>query len=98
MRTIVSILILILYSILHTFGEEEISDADISDDKFMTEQILDIASEVQEYINKSYMYFAKKFLNIGEDHRFDIKQEVIASQLFGLPRKDMVSGLSMMVV
>ena len=47
-------------------------DADISDDKFMTEQILDIASEVQEYINKSYMYFAKKFLNIGEDHRLSL--------------------------
>ena len=44
------------------------------------------------------MYFVKKFLNIGEDHRFDIKQEVIAKSAFGLPRKDMVSGLSMMVV
>ena len=62
-------------------------DADISDDKFMTEQILDIASEVQEYINKSYMYFAKKFLNIGEDHRFDIKQEVIAKSAFWVTKK-----------
>ena len=61
--------------------------ADISDDKFMTEQILDIASEVQEYINKSYMYFAKKFLNIGEDHRFDIKQEVIAKSAFWVTKK-----------
>ena len=62
-------------------------DADISDDKFMTEQILDIASEVQGYINKSYMYFAKKFLNIGEDHRFDIKQEVIAKSAFWVTKK-----------
>ena len=62
-------------------------NADVKDDKFMTEQILDIASEVQEYINKSYMYFAKKFLNIGEDHRFDIKQEVIAKSGIWVAKK-----------
>ena len=41
----------------------------------MTEQILDIASEVQEYINKSYMYFANKFLNIGYILVFNWKQK-----------------------
>ena len=42
----------------------------------MTKRILDIASELQEYLNNSYNYFANKFCNI-EKHRFEIKQEVI---------------------
>ena len=43
----------------------------------MTKRIMEICGEVQEYLNKSYNYFAKKFCNL-ETHRFDIKQEVIA--------------------
>ena len=62
-------------------------NADVKDDKFMTEQILDIASEVQDYINKSYNYFSSKFLNIQGDHRFDIKQEVIAKSAFWVTKK-----------
>ena len=46
-------------------------------DVMMTQRILDIASEVQNYLNNSYDYFAKKFCNI-DTHRFEIKQEVIA--------------------
>ena len=61
--------------------------ADIKDEKFMTEQILDIASEVQTYINKSYDYFAKNFLNIQDEHRFEIKQEVIAKSAFWVTKK-----------
>tara|TARA_R110000765_G_scaffold402117_1_gene497809 strand:- start:691 stop:1473 length:783 start_codon:yes stop_codon:yes gene_type:complete len=53
----------------------------------MTEQILDIASEVQIYINKSYDYFAKNFLNIHEGHRFEIKQEMIAKSAFWVTKK-----------
>ena len=53
----------------------------------MTEQILDIASEVQTYINKSYDYFAKNFLNIQDEHRFEIKQEVIAKSAFWVTKK-----------
>ena len=49
-----------------TFTEEE-----------MIKIIMEICGEVQEYLNKSYNYFAKKFCNL-ETHRFDIKQEVIA--------------------
>jgi DNA polymerase elongation subunit (family B) len=49
-----------------TFTEEE-----------MIKIIMEICGEVQEYLNKSYNYFAKKFCNLHE-HRFDIKQEVIA--------------------
>ena len=62
-------------------------NADVKDDKFMTEQILDIASEVQEYINKSYNYFSSKFLNIQGDHRFEIKQELIAKSAFWVTKK-----------
>ena len=43
----------------------------------MIKIIMEICGEVQEYLNKSYNYFAKKFCNL-ETHRFDIKQEVIA--------------------
>jgi DNA polymerase elongation subunit (family B) len=46
-------------------------------DVMMTQRILEIASEVQNYLNNSYDYFAKKFCNI-DTHRFEIKQEVIA--------------------
>ena len=43
----------------------------------MTQRISEVCGEVQDYLNQSYDYFAKKFLNIDE-HVFDIKQEVIA--------------------
>ncbi len=43
----------------------------------MSKAILEIASEVQEYLNEGYEYFAKKFCNLDK-HGFDIKQEVIA--------------------
>ena len=49
----------------------------IRDEDKMSKAILEIASEVQTYLNSGYDYFAKKFCNIDE-HRFDIKQEVIA--------------------
>ena len=42
----------------------------------MIKIIMEICGEVQEYLNKSYNYFKKKFCNLHE-HRFDIKQEVI---------------------
>ena len=50
---------------------------DINDEDKMSKAILRIADEVQSYLNESYNYFAKKFCNLNE-HRFDIKQEVIA--------------------
>ena len=49
----------------------------ISDEEKMSKSILDIADEVQSYLNNSYDYFGKKFCNLDK-HRFDIKQEVIA--------------------
>ena len=52
-------------------------DLDMSNDNQMTKVILNIAGEVQSYLNIGYDYFAKKFCNLDK-HRFDIKQEVIA--------------------
>ena len=62
-------------------------NADVKDDKFMTEQILEIAGEVQEYINNSYNYFSSRFLNIRGEHRFEIKQEMIAKSAFWVTKK-----------
>ncbi len=63
------------------------SNPKLDDDKFMTEQILEIADEVQTYINKSYNYFSSHFLNIRGDHRFEIKQELIAKSAFWVTKK-----------
>ena len=53
------------------FPNQELSET------MMTQRISEVCGEVQDYLNQSYNYFAKKFLNIDE-HVFDIKQEVIA--------------------
>ena len=52
----------------------------------MSQHILDIASEVQNYLNDGYNYFAKRFCNL-DNHRFDIKQEVIAKNGFFIVKK-----------
>ena len=53
------------------FPNQELSET------MMTQRISEVCGEVQDYLNQSYNYFAKKFLNIDK-HVFDIKQEVIA--------------------
>jgi DNA polymerase elongation subunit (family B) len=62
-------------------------NADVTDDEFMTTQILSVAKEVQDFINNGYNYFAKKFLNIKGEHRFDIKQECVAKSAFWVTKK-----------
>ena len=62
-------------------------NADLQDDEYMTKEILSIAGEVQDFINESYNHFASKFLNIKGNHRFDIKQEVIAKSGFWVTKK-----------
>jgi DNA polymerase elongation subunit (family B) len=52
----------------------------------MTQRIMEICAEVQDYLNKSYDYFAKKFCNIDK-HVFDIKQEVIAKSGLFITKK-----------
>jgi len=49
----------------------------------MTTQILEVAHEVQDYINKSYDVFAKRMLNVKGNHRFDINRSVLLSRHFG---------------
>jgi DNA polymerase elongation subunit (family B) len=62
-------------------------NADVTDDNFMTEQILLVAKEVQDFINNGYNYFAKKFLNVKGGHKFDIKQECVAKSAFWVTKK-----------
>ena len=62
-------------------------NADLDDEEFMTEQILEVAHEVQDYINKSYDVFASRMLNVKGNHRFDIKQECIAKSAFWVTKK-----------
>ena len=62
-------------------------DANFDDDEFMTEMIMVVAKEVQDYINEGYDYYAKKFLNIKDKHRFDIKQGCIAKSAFWVTKK-----------
>ena len=50
---------------------------DFDSETLMSKRILDVADEIQKYMNGSYDYFAKKFLNLDK-HRFEIKQELIA--------------------
>ena len=50
---------------------------DFESETLMSKRILDVADEIQKYMNGSYDYFAKKFLNLDK-HRFEIKQELIA--------------------
>jgi DNA polymerase elongation subunit (family B) len=57
--------------------EKRFPDLDVRNEDKMSKSILEIASEVQSYLNQGYDYFAKKFCNLDK-HRFDIKQEVIA--------------------
>ena len=52
----------------------------------MTQRIMEICAEVQDYLNVSYDYFAKKFCNIDK-HVFDIKQEVIAKSGLFITKK-----------
>ena len=58
----------------------------IYNEEKMSNTILNIASEVQLYLNQSYDYFAKKFCNLDK-HRFDIKQEVIAKSGLFITKK-----------
>jgi len=52
-------------------------DFDIKDEDFMAKATIEIASEVQDFINNAYDIYALKFHNVTE-HRFDIKQEFVA--------------------
>jgi len=67
--------------------KKDYPDADLSDDKFMTEKILKTAKVVQDFINKSYNLFSERMLNVRGEHKFDIKQETIAKSAFWVAKK-----------
>lgn len=58
---------------------------DISEDD-IPNKVLEVSSQVQDYINNSYDYIAKKMFNTTE-HRFEIKQEFVARAGFWSSKK-----------
>ena len=64
----------------HRFPNEKLSET------MMTQRIMEICQEVQDYLNQSYDFFSKKFLNVDK-HEFDIKQEVIAKTALFIVKK-----------
>jgi DNA polymerase elongation subunit (family B) len=59
---------------------------DVHDEKWMAEKTIEIAAEVQQFINKAYDIYAKKFHNVNS-HRFDIKQEFVAKSGLWIAKK-----------
>lgn len=62
------------------------ANIDVTDEKAMSNQIIHVASEVQNYINSAYDVMAKKMFGISR-HRFHTKQEVIAKTGIFLVKK-----------
>jgi len=66
--------------------EKTMPNVDVDNDDEMATAILEVADNVQTFINKSYDVMAKRFFNI-EEHRYDIKQEVISKASIWLAKK-----------
>ena len=67
--------------------KKEFPNADLNNEEFMTEKILETAGAVQDFINDSYNLFASKLLNVRGSHKFDIKQECVAKSAFWVTKK-----------
>jgi len=61
-------------------------DFDISDEEWMAKKTIEVASEVQDFINKAYDMYGKRFHNV-DTHRFDIKQEFVAKAGLWIAKK-----------
>lgn len=61
-------------------------DIDVNDEKKMTESILKVTEEVQKYVNQIFDVMSVRLFNV-KNHRFDVKQEVIAKSSFWLAKK-----------
>ena len=61
-------------------------DVDINNDNQMVDAILKLTKDIQAYVNNSMNYFSKKFLGV-ENHRFIMKQEIIAKAGFWTTKK-----------
>lgn len=66
--------------------EKTMPDIDKNNESQMTNAILKVTSEVQQFVNDFYNVMAKRFFNIDK-HRFDAKQEVISKSSFWLAKK-----------
>ena len=53
----------------------------------MVQRISEIASELQNFLNNSYDYFATKFCQLKTPHRFEIKQELIVKSGLFITKK-----------
>ena len=61
-------------------------DFDIKDEQWMSDKTIAIADEVQNFINRSYDIYGKRFHNV-DSHRFDIKQENVAKAGLWIAKK-----------
>ena len=59
---------------------------DVTDEKWMADKTIEVADEVQEFINRSYDIYGKRFHNV-DIHRFDIKQENVAKAGLWIAKK-----------
>jgi len=66
--------------------EKRYPDFDIKDEAWMAEKTIEIAGEVQSFINTAYNMYAVKFHNVST-HRFDIKQEFVAKAGLWIAKK-----------
>ncbi len=66
--------------------ENRYKDYNKDDDDFMSEKTIEVADELQTFLNKSYDRYAKIFLNLDK-HRFNIKQEVVAKSGVWITKK-----------
>lgn len=63
-------------------------DPENMEEEEIIETTIEKATEVQEYLNSSYDYYARKMLNIPKgQHRFDIKQELVSSRGMWIRKK-----------
>lgn len=61
-------------------------DADIKNEEVMSLHVINVATELQKFINNSFDLFAKRFLNVDK-HQFNIKQELVAKSGIFLGKK-----------
>jgi DNA polymerase elongation subunit (family B) len=66
--------------------EKMYPDVNINDPEQVSDAILRVTSQVQDFLNGSFNMYADKFLNVQE-HKFDIKQEVVARAGFWTTKK-----------
>lgn len=61
-------------------------DYDVADEKWMADKTIEIAGEMQGFINNAYNIYAERFHNTTK-HRFDIKQENVAKAGLWIAKK-----------